>query len=142
MPGAFNLNGIEATGNGRTLIVVNSTLGTLYTIDAATGVSEQIDLGGATVPTGDGVLLVGGTLLVLQNGAQTGENQISVVQLRHHRTKGEIVDIDHQSAVRDRHHAGAERLDVRRRECTIRPAARRPRAGGGVVQAPLISPRT
>jgi hypothetical protein len=93
VPGAFNLNGIEATGNGRTLIAVNSTLGTLYTIDAATGVSDQIDLGGATVPTGDGVLLVGGTLLVLQNGAQVGENQISVVQLRHHRTKGEIVDI-------------------------------------------------
>jgi len=93
VPLAFNLNGIEATGNGRTLIAVNSTLGTLYTIDAATGVSDQIDLGGATVPTGDGVLLVGGTLLVLQNGAQVGENQISVVQLRHHRTKGEIVDV-------------------------------------------------
>ncbi len=90
--GAFNLNGIEATGNGRTLFAVNSTLGRLYTIDAATGDSAQIDLGGATVPTGDGLLLVGGTLLVLQNGGQAGENQVAAVQLRRHLTEGEIVD--------------------------------------------------
>ena len=29
---------------------------------------------------------------MLQNGGQTGENQVSVVQLRRHRTEGEIVD--------------------------------------------------
>ncbi len=90
--GAFNLNGIEATGNGRTLLSVNSSTGALYTIDATTGASARIDLGGATTPTGDGILLVGNTLLVLQNGASTGENQVAVVKLRHHRTAGEIVD--------------------------------------------------
>ena len=58
MPG-FNLNGIEATLDGRTLIVVNSAKGLLYTVDARTGASAEIDLGGATVPTGDGILLVG-----------------------------------------------------------------------------------
>jgi hypothetical protein len=92
VPGQFNLNGIEATGDGRTLIAVNSNRGTLYTIDAATGASATIDLGGASTPTGDGILLVGNTLLVLQNGAGTGENQVAVVKLRHHRTTGEIVD--------------------------------------------------
>jgi len=91
--GAFNLNGIEATGNGRTLFAVNSALGTLYTIDAATGESAQIDLGGATVPTGDGLLLFGGTLLVLQNGGQAGvPNQVAAVRLTRHLSKGEIVD--------------------------------------------------
>ena len=58
----FNLNGIEATKDGRTLIVVNSTKGELYTINAETGESALIDLGGATVPTGDGILLDGRTL--------------------------------------------------------------------------------
>jgi hypothetical protein len=91
VPG-FNLNGIEATSDGRTLIVVNSTKGTLYTVDARTGTSADIDLGGDTVPTGDGILLVGRTLLVLQNGAQTGVNQIAVVRLQKRLAHGEIVD--------------------------------------------------
>ena len=33
--------------------------GALYTVDARTGASAEIDLGGDTVPTGDGILLVG-----------------------------------------------------------------------------------
>jgi hypothetical protein len=91
VPG-FNINGIEATSDGRTLIVVNSTKGTLYTVDARTGTSADIELGGGTVPTGDGILLVGRTLLVLQNGAQTGVNQIAVVRLQGRLAEGEIVD--------------------------------------------------
>jgi hypothetical protein len=91
VPG-FNINGIEATSDGRTLIVVNSTNGTLYTVDARTGTSADIDLGGGTVPTGDGILLIGRTLLVLQNGAQTGVNQIAVVRLQERLAEGEIVD--------------------------------------------------
>jgi len=91
VPG-FNINGIESTSDGRTLIVVNSTKGTLYTVDARTGTSAEIDLGGATVPTGDGILLVGRKLLVLQNGGQTGPNQIAVVRLQKRLTSGEIVD--------------------------------------------------
>jgi hypothetical protein len=91
VPG-FNLNGIEATSDGRTLIVVNSTKGALYTVDARSGSSAEIDLGGATVRTGDGILLVGRKLLVLQNGAQTGVNQIAVVRLQKRLTTGEIVD--------------------------------------------------
>ena len=89
----FNINGIEATDNGRTLIVVNSATGALFTVDARTGSSAQIDLGDESVKSGDGILLVGGTLLVLQNGTQPPvPNQIAVVRLRHHLTTGEIVD--------------------------------------------------
>ena len=91
VPG-FNLNGIDATGDGRTLFVVNSTKGALYTVDARTGASSEIDLGGGSVPTGDGILLVGRKLLVMQNGGDTGISQIAVVRLRHQLTKGEIVD--------------------------------------------------
>ena len=79
----FNLNGIDATSDGRTLFVVNSTKGMLYTVDARTGASAAIDLGGATVTTGDGILLVGHDLLVLRNGgADPTANEIAVVRLR------------------------------------------------------------
>jgi len=90
--GAFNLNGIDATADGRTLVAVNSATGALYTINPRTGASAQIDLGGGAVPTGDGILLLGRKLLVLQNGVGTGVNQIAVVQLHHRLTEGRIVD--------------------------------------------------
>jgi hypothetical protein len=93
--GAFNLNGIEATSNGRTLIVVNSQTGKLFTVDPSTGDSALIDLGGASVPTGDGILLKGSTLYVMQNGntPQPGVlNEIVVVKLRRHLSEGRVVD--------------------------------------------------
>ena len=53
--GQFNLNGIDATANGRTLVAVQTVGGKLYTIDPATGAAKLIALGeGATVPNGDG----------------------------------------------------------------------------------------
>ena len=89
----FNLNGIEATANGRTLISINSATGELFTIDAATGESALIDVDGMTFPTGDGILLQGGTLYVLQNGnAPGGINQIDVIKLRRNLTEGRLVD--------------------------------------------------
>jgi hypothetical protein len=89
----FNLNGIAATKDGRTLIVVNSAKGELYTVNAATGASALIDLGGASVAAGDGLLLTGRTLYVLQNGGAPGvPNQIAVVRLNRNLATGTIVD--------------------------------------------------
>jgi sugar lactone lactonase YvrE len=76
VPG-FNANGIDATPNGKTLIIVNSALGALYTVDPDTGEATLIDLGGDTVPNGDGILLQGKTLYIVQNFL----NQIAVVEL-------------------------------------------------------------
>lgn len=87
-PGAFNANGIAATPNGDTLIIVNSVDGVLYNVDPETGVATRIDLGGASVPNGDGILLQGKTLYVVQNRL----NQIAVVELNSDLTEGEIVD--------------------------------------------------
>jgi hypothetical protein len=88
----FNLNGIDATRDGRTLIVVNSTKGELYTVDAESGASRVIDLGGASVRTGDGILLDGRTLYVLQNGNSPGvPNQIVVIRLSRDLTSGRVV---------------------------------------------------
>jgi outer membrane protein assembly factor BamB len=63
----FNVNGIDATPDGDTLVVVQSNTGRLFTVDAATGITHAIDLGGATVVNGDGILLHGKRLWVVQN---------------------------------------------------------------------------
>ena len=72
----FNLNGIDATSNGKTLVTVQSGTGKLFTVTPA-GVTAEIDLGGQTVQNGDGILLHGRTLYVVRNQ----NNQIAVVQL-------------------------------------------------------------
>lgn len=87
-PGAFNANGIAATPNGDTLIIVNSVDGLLYNVDPDSGEATLIDLGEDTVPNGDGILLQGKTLYVVQNRL----NQIAVVELSSDLTTGEIVD--------------------------------------------------
>jgi sugar lactone lactonase YvrE len=82
----FNLNGIDATPNGRTLIAVRTSNGELFTIDPATGVTHEIDLGGATVPNGDGILLRGRTLYVVQNR----DNKIAVIRLSRDLSSGTV----------------------------------------------------
>jgi len=72
----FNANGIEATPNGKTLLIVNSGGQAVYTVDPGTGEASQIDLG-AALPAGDGLVLAGKTLYVVQNQL----NQIAVVTL-------------------------------------------------------------
>jgi sugar lactone lactonase YvrE len=82
----FNANGIEATPNGKALIIVNSTVGALYRVEPLTGVATQIDLGGASVSAGDGLLLRGRTLYVVRNQL----NQIAVVELARDLRSGEV----------------------------------------------------
>jgi len=63
----FNVNGIDATANGKTLVIVQSGTGKLFTV-APTGAAREIALaGGESVPNGDGILLDGRTLYVVQN---------------------------------------------------------------------------
>ena len=67
LAGQFNLNGIAATPNGKTLIVVQSATGRLFTVTPS-GVTRAIALAaGESVPNGDGILLDGHTLYVAQN---------------------------------------------------------------------------
>jgi len=87
-PTAFNANGIASTPNGKTLIIVNSSEGALYTVDPVSGVATRIDLGGGSVPNGDGILLQGKTLYVVQNFL----NQIAVIELSPDLTEGTIVE--------------------------------------------------
>ena len=84
--GQFNTNGIEATPNGKKLIIVNSTTGTVYTVDPDTGDAGEIDLGGDSVAGGDGILLLGRDLYVVQNFL----NQIAEVRLAPDLASGEV----------------------------------------------------
>jgi sugar lactone lactonase YvrE len=86
--GAFNLNGIEATPSGDTLIVVNSTAGALFSVDASSGAVAEVDLGGASVGNGDGILLHGQTLYVVRNQL----NVVAVVELSSDLGHGTVVD--------------------------------------------------
>jgi hypothetical protein len=77
----FNANGIEAAG--RKLIAVKSNTGQLFTVDPKTGDSREIVLN-TPVVNGDGVLLDGRTLYVVQNQL----NRVAVVKLSHGLKRG------------------------------------------------------
>lgn len=84
----FNANGIVADQFGKHLIVVNSTVGSLYLVDPASGVARMIDLGGESVSAGDGLLLRGQTLYVMRNQL----NEIAVIELARDLASGVVVD--------------------------------------------------
>jgi sugar lactone lactonase YvrE len=71
-----NANGIEATPNGKKLIIVQSNVGKLFTVDPQSGETDEITLD-QTVVNGDGILLDGKTLYVVQNR----DNKVAVVRL-------------------------------------------------------------
>lgn len=79
-------NGIVRTPDGRALIVVASNFGALFRVDPRTGVASAIDLGGETVVNGDGLLLDGRTLYVVQNRLNT----VAVIRLNQRGTAGTV----------------------------------------------------
>ncbi|PRY19489.1 SMP-30/gluconolactonase/LRE family protein [Pseudosporangium ferrugineum] len=82
----INANGITATPDGRGLIVVQSGTGKLFRTTYA-GSTAEIDLGGESVPNGDGLWLRGTTLYVVQNRL----NVIARIRLDRHATRGTVV---------------------------------------------------
>jgi sugar lactone lactonase YvrE len=83
-----NLNGIAATRTGRWLIAVQTAAGRLWRIEAATGRAVPIRLvGGSVLTNGDGLLLEGRTLYVVQNRL----NQVAVVRLNADYTAGHVL---------------------------------------------------
>jgi sugar lactone lactonase YvrE len=85
--GAINLNGIVAARGGRTLLSVQTVTGKLFRINPRTGVTREVDLGGATLENGDGMLLSGRVLFVVQNFS----NQVAVVVLSPSLDRGRVV---------------------------------------------------
>ncbi len=84
----FNVNGIEASPNGKRLLVIQSNTGNLYRVNAMTGRTRQVRLGGASLTNGDGILRHGRTLYVVRNRL----NEIAVVHLGKFYRSGRLVD--------------------------------------------------
>jgi sugar lactone lactonase YvrE len=91
--GVNNANGIDTTANEKTLIIVQSNTGKVFTVNPETGVADEITLN-QTVMNGDGIHLDGKTLYVVQNR----DNKVAVIRLgrglRSGTVTGHITDSD------------------------------------------------
>ena len=81
----FNLNGIARTPDGKGLIVVQTNAATLFRVDPATGVTTTLDVG-EPMTAGDGLLVSGRTLYVVQNQL----NRVAAVRLDAAGTSGTV----------------------------------------------------
>jgi len=86
-PPAAGLNGIEATADEKTLVVVSITTGQFFTVDPITGLTREIVFS-EPVPRGDGLILHGSTLYVVQN---MPAGDIAVVELDPDLSFGEVI---------------------------------------------------
>jgi Cu-Zn family superoxide dismutase len=84
-PGA-NLNGIAATPDGRTLIVVQMNKGLLFRIGVEDKKVVPIDVGGEALTAADGLVLDGRTLYIVRQG----EQEIVTLELSADLSKGRV----------------------------------------------------
>ena len=87
VPNDFNANGIARTPDGSAALVVNSAAATLYRVNPATGVARVVDLNGFVPANGDGLLLEGRRLYVVQNQL----NRVAVIRLSDSGASGRLV---------------------------------------------------
>jgi sugar lactone lactonase YvrE len=81
----FNANGIARTPDGRALLVVQSVTATLFRVETD-GVATAVTLTGGDAANGDGLLLEGRTLYVVQNQL----NRVAVINLNRRGTEGAV----------------------------------------------------
>ena len=118
----FNANGIAETPDHRALLVVQSATGLLFRVDPATGAATVVDLGGYALTNGDGLLVVGRTLYVVQNQL----NLVAEIRLDAHGTSGVLVDHADEPRVRRADDRGRLREQPVPAERAVLDAARRP----------------
>ncbi len=82
----FNANGIDLDRGTRRFVMVQSNTGTLFLV-RPNGPTREIDLGGELVGSGDGVLMQGHIVFVVQNFL----NQVAKVRLSSDLLSGEVV---------------------------------------------------
>ncbi len=86
----FNANGIDATPNGRWLVIAQSNTGRLFRVNPTTGVTTEIVLAnGETIPSADGILLTGRTLYAVQRSGTT--YRVAVIAVNPTLTAGRVV---------------------------------------------------
>jgi Cu-Zn family superoxide dismutase len=82
----FNANGIVESDDDSGLLVVQSSTGNIYRVDARSKAVTQVDLGGATVRNGDGMETDDGTLYVVRNR----DGIVSTIDLADDGTSGRV----------------------------------------------------
>lgn len=87
VPGATNFNGIARTPDATALLVIQSNTGRLFRVDPVSGAATLVNLGGESLPNGDGLLLVGDTLYVVQNRL----NLVAVVAMSRDGSTGAVL---------------------------------------------------
>lgn len=85
----FNANGIALTPDRHALLVVQSSTGTLFRVSPATGRATKVDLGGYVLTNGDGLLVEGRRLYVVQNRL----NQVAVFALDRTGRRGALREV-------------------------------------------------
>ena len=88
-PAGFGANGIAVTPDGHALLVVQTATGTLFRVDPKSGKAAKVNLGGYVLTNGDGLLVRGRTLYVVQN--QLG--QVAVIKLDRGGRNGRLVKV-------------------------------------------------
>ena len=88
----FNLNGIEKAKGGKTLILIKSMTGELFTADAVTSgttAAKKVAVSGGDgeLAAGDGIMRKGRKLYVVENQ----DDRVTVVRLRRNLSEGRIV---------------------------------------------------
>ncbi len=83
----INANGIAQTPDRGALLVVQSNTGGLFRVDPSTGVATLVDLGAESLVNGDGLLLEGQTLHVVQNFLNT----LTSLSLDRGATSGKVI---------------------------------------------------
>jgi sugar lactone lactonase YvrE len=84
----FNANGIALTPNERALLVVQGSTESLFRVNPRTGDARRVNLGGYALTNGDGLLVKGRILYVVQNRL----NQVAVFRLSESGRSGRLVD--------------------------------------------------
>eukprot|EP00904_Undaria_pinnatifida_P006166 jgi/Undpi1/267/HiC_scaffold_1.g00263.m1 len=77
----IDINGIEATDDGKMLIVSHTTKCQLFSVDLVSGDTTLIDLGDGHVVFPDGMVVRRNTLWVVENGDWGGPEQITEIAL-------------------------------------------------------------
>jgi sugar lactone lactonase YvrE len=85
VPDVNNANGIALTPDGKALIIVQSSTGFLFRVDPSTGATQRI--GDFVMTNGDGLLVIGTTLYVVQNRL----NKVAVLSINPSGTEGQLL---------------------------------------------------
>ncbi|MFI6676712.1 SMP-30/gluconolactonase/LRE family protein [Kribbella sp. NPDC050470] len=84
----FNSNGIVRTPDKQALLIVQTNTGKIFRVEPSTGEASEVDLGGERVLWGDGMVLEGTVLHVVQNL----ENTVSVIELDATGSTGKVIE--------------------------------------------------